>query len=213
MLATLEHNADRARPRRSRPPPATRAELPFEDESFDLVLGHAVLHHLPDLAAASPSSTACSSPAARCSSPASRRRTGDRLADVPKQRRAEGRAAVAPGAQGAPRPARGRRRARARAGGRRRRARLRPGRPRAPRRRRRASPTSACRARSCWRTGSAGSTARWRRAPSPRTSRGAGSSTPTAATSLLQRVDRALLEPRLPPRIFYNLMLAARKPE
>ena len=30
---------------------------------------------------------------------------------------------------------------------------------------------------------------------------------------LLQRVDRTLLEPRLPPRIFYNLMLAARKPE
>jgi hypothetical protein len=29
---------------------------------------------------------------------------------------------------------------------------------------------------------------------------------------LLQRVDRRLLEPRLPPRIFYNLMLAARKP-
>jgi SAM-dependent methyltransferase len=28
---------------------------------------------------------------------------------------------------------------------------------------------------------------------------------------LLQRVDRALLEPRLPPRIFYNLMVAARK--
>jgi ubiquinone/menaquinone biosynthesis C-methylase UbiE len=28
------------------------AELPFEDDSFDLVLGHAVLHHLPDLAAA-----------------------------------------------------------------------------------------------------------------------------------------------------------------
>jgi hypothetical protein len=30
---------------------------------------------------------------------------------------------------------------------------------------------------------------------------------------LLQRVDRALLEPRLPPRVFYNLMLAARRPE
>ena len=30
---------------------------------------------------------------------------------------------------------------------------------------------------------------------------------------LLQRVDRTLLEPHLPPRIFYNLMLAARKPE
>src|SRR5512132_3736370 len=25
-------------------------ELPFEDDSFDLVFGHAVLHHLPDLA-------------------------------------------------------------------------------------------------------------------------------------------------------------------
>ena len=28
------------------------AELPFEDDSFDLVFGHAVLHHLPDLPAA-----------------------------------------------------------------------------------------------------------------------------------------------------------------
>jgi hypothetical protein len=28
---------------------------------------------------------------------------------------------------------------------------------------------------------------------------------------LLQRVDRGLLEPRLPPAIFYNLMLSARK--
>jgi SAM-dependent methyltransferase len=29
---------------------------------------------------------------------------------------------------------------------------------------------------------------------------------------LLQRVDRQVLEPRLPPQLFYNLMLAARKP-
>jgi ubiquinone/menaquinone biosynthesis C-methylase UbiE len=29
---------------------------------------------------------------------------------------------------------------------------------------------------------------------------------------LLQRLDRALLEPRLPPQVFYNLMIAARKP-
>ena len=28
----------------------------------------------------------------------------------------------------------------------------------------------------------------------------------------LQNVDRALLEPRLPPQVFYNLMIAARKP-
>ena len=29
---------------------------------------------------------------------------------------------------------------------------------------------------------------------------------------LLQRVDVALLEGRLPPAVFYNLMIAARKP-
>jgi hypothetical protein len=29
---------------------------------------------------------------------------------------------------------------------------------------------------------------------------------------VLQRADRALLEPRLPPQVFYNLMIAARKP-
>jgi hypothetical protein len=28
----------------------------------------------------------------------------------------------------------------------------------------------------------------------------------------LQRIDTALLEPRLPPQLFYNLMLSARKP-
>ena len=28
------------------------AELPFDDDSFDLVFGHAILHHLPDLPAA-----------------------------------------------------------------------------------------------------------------------------------------------------------------
>ena len=29
---------------------------------------------------------------------------------------------------------------------------------------------------------------------------------------LLQRVDRRVLEPRLPAAVFYNLMIAARKP-
>jgi SAM-dependent methyltransferase len=32
--------------------PADAERLPFADESFDLVLGHAVLHHIPDLPAA-----------------------------------------------------------------------------------------------------------------------------------------------------------------
>jgi hypothetical protein len=29
---------------------------------------------------------------------------------------------------------------------------------------------------------------------------------------MLQKVDRSVLEPRLPPQLFYNLMLAARRP-
>ena len=39
-----------------------------------------------------------------------------------------------------------------------------------------------------------------------------GSSTRYRGYLALQEVDRALLEPRLPPQLFYNLMLAARKP-
>ena len=77
----------------------------------------------------------------------------------------------------------------------------------------RASSGCACAARSCWPTGSAGSTARWRPAPTRRGSRCRGSITRTAATLLLQGVDRALLEGRLPPQLFYNLMLAATKPD
>ena len=56
------HLAGDARASWSAPPPSSAldvetaaceaAELPFEDDSFDLVFGHAVLHHLPDLDAA-----------------------------------------------------------------------------------------------------------------------------------------------------------------
>ena len=48
MLATLDANAARLR-LDVETVACDAAELPFEDESFDLVLGHAVLHHLPDL--------------------------------------------------------------------------------------------------------------------------------------------------------------------
>lgn len=50
MVATLERNAAALGLGDRVDTVATDAEhLPFDDESFDLVLGHAVLHHLPDL--------------------------------------------------------------------------------------------------------------------------------------------------------------------
>ena len=64
---------------------ATDAEhLPFEDRSFDLVFGHAVLHHLPDLAAALTEFRRVLRPGgtlAFCGEPS---RYGDLLAAVPK---------------------------------------------------------------------------------------------------------------------------------
>ena len=65
---------------------ATDAErLPFEDESFDLVFGHAVLHHLPDLPAALAELRRVLRPGgtlAFCGEPS---RYGDLLAAVPKR--------------------------------------------------------------------------------------------------------------------------------
>ena len=48
MLAALEANAQRLGVG-VETAACDAAELPFEDATFDLVLGHAVLHHLPDL--------------------------------------------------------------------------------------------------------------------------------------------------------------------
>jgi len=61
------------------------AELPFEDGSFDLVFGHAVLHHLPDLDAAFAEFRRVLKPGGTlvfCGEPS---RHGDRLANVPKR--------------------------------------------------------------------------------------------------------------------------------
>ncbi|MGB7589314.1 MAG: class I SAM-dependent methyltransferase [Solirubrobacterales bacterium] len=60
-------------------------ELPFEDESFDLVFGHAVLHHIPDLEQAFREFRRVLRPGgaiAFCGEPS---RYGDRLAAVPKR--------------------------------------------------------------------------------------------------------------------------------
>jgi ubiquinone/menaquinone biosynthesis C-methylase UbiE len=65
---------------------ATEAEeLPFEDESFDLVFGHAVLHHIPDLGRAFAEFRRVLRPGGAitfCGEPS---RYGDRLAAAPKR--------------------------------------------------------------------------------------------------------------------------------
>ena len=86
MLSSLEGTAralgltDRVETRQ-----ADAEELPFEDESFDLVLGHAVLHHIPDLVKAFSEFDRVLKPGGAivfCGEPS---RNGDRLAAVPKR--------------------------------------------------------------------------------------------------------------------------------
>jgi SAM-dependent methyltransferase len=84
MLATLEANAERLG--LSVKTMATDAEtLPFPDESFDLVFGHAVLHHIPDLGQAFSEFARVLRPGgtlAFCGEPS---RYGDFLAAIPKR--------------------------------------------------------------------------------------------------------------------------------
>jgi SAM-dependent methyltransferase len=60
-------------------------DLPFDDESFDLVLGHAVLHHLPDLDRACSEFRRVLRPGGRLFFAGEPSRLGDRLAAVPKR--------------------------------------------------------------------------------------------------------------------------------
>jgi ubiquinone/menaquinone biosynthesis C-methylase UbiE len=67
---------------------ATRADaesLPFPDGGFDLVLGHAVLHHLPDLDRAFSEFRRVLAPGGRIVFAGEPSRVGDRLARVPKR--------------------------------------------------------------------------------------------------------------------------------
>jgi ubiquinone/menaquinone biosynthesis C-methylase UbiE len=84
MLAALRANA-----RRLGLDVATVAcdaqQLPFEDASFDLLFGHAVLHHLPDLDAAFAEFTRVLRPGGRMFFAGEPSRHGDRIAEVPKR--------------------------------------------------------------------------------------------------------------------------------
>lgn len=85
MLATLKRSARQLRLGPRVTTVRTEAErMPFEDESFDLIFGHAVLHHLPDLAASFAEFERLLKPGGTlffCGEPS---RYGDRLARVPK---------------------------------------------------------------------------------------------------------------------------------
>jgi SAM-dependent methyltransferase len=84
MLSTLEANARRLK-LHVQTAPADAEHLPFPDESFDLVLGHAVLHHLPDLPRAFAEFVRVLAPGGTLLFAGEPSRYGDRLAAVPKR--------------------------------------------------------------------------------------------------------------------------------
>jgi ubiquinone/menaquinone biosynthesis C-methylase UbiE len=83
MLSTLEHNAQ-ALGVNVTTSACDATELPFADESFDLVLGHAVLHHLPDLPRAFQEFNRVLKPGGTVFFAGEPSQTGDRLANIPK---------------------------------------------------------------------------------------------------------------------------------
>ena len=84
MLETLEGNAA-ALGLEVETAACDAADLPFEDESFDLVLGHAVLHHLPDLGRAFAELERVLAPGGTLFFAGEPSRHGDRIAAVPKR--------------------------------------------------------------------------------------------------------------------------------
>ncbi len=84
MLKTLAANAERLG-LEVQTMAADAEHLPFEDESFELVLGHAVLHHIPDLPRALREFERVLTPGGTVMFAGEPSRYGDRLAKVPKR--------------------------------------------------------------------------------------------------------------------------------
>jgi ubiquinone/menaquinone biosynthesis C-methylase UbiE len=86
MLATTRINAERLGIAGRVETVATDAEhLPFDDESFDLLFGHAVLHHLPDLDQAFSEFLRVLKPGGTLFFAGEPSRHGDRIAAYPKR--------------------------------------------------------------------------------------------------------------------------------
>jgi ubiquinone/menaquinone biosynthesis C-methylase UbiE len=84
MLATLQANAKQLG-LKVKTNTADAEQLPFAEESFDLVFGHAVLHHIPDLACAFAEFARVLAPGGTIVFAGEPSRYGDRLANVPKR--------------------------------------------------------------------------------------------------------------------------------
>jgi ubiquinone/menaquinone biosynthesis C-methylase UbiE len=84
MLETLERNAQQLG-LAVETVACDASALPFDDESFDLVLGHAVLHHLPDLDRAFAEFRRVLAPGGTLFFAGEPSRHGDRIAAVPKR--------------------------------------------------------------------------------------------------------------------------------
>jgi ubiquinone/menaquinone biosynthesis C-methylase UbiE len=210
MLETLRDNANSLGLKVSTQS-ADAEQLPFADGSFDLVLGHAVLHHIPDLPRALAEFERVLAPGGTMLFAGEPSRYGDRVARVPKRlagavaplwRRAIGAASAPPPEGGAPdavlervvdvhafAPAELSRMARAAGFG-----------------EVRVSGEELLANWFGWANRTLESTAEPEDVP------WAWRVYAHRGYLLLQELDRRLLESRLPPAIFYNLMLSARKP-
>jgi ubiquinone/menaquinone biosynthesis C-methylase UbiE len=212
MLTTLQSNADRLGI--DVDVMACDAEqLPFEPESFDLVFGHAVLHHLPDLDRAFSELLRVLKPGGIVAFAGEPSRYGDRIANYPK--RAAHRMAPAwrtlmraqPAAEGHSDGGAENHQLESQVD-------VHAFTPQDLSRHAKAAGFEDVRVRgeellANW----FGWTNRGLEASAdPETVPMAWRQYAYHGYIALQKVDRALLEPRLPPAIFYNLMIAARKP-